>query len=309
MRITNARGTALAASAIAGFALIGSSTAVAGPAIGQFEIKSLRSTPGQFEFQSQNAYDLGIPRRQTRTMGGEFEADHNSLPRQRNALEIEYGITTFLKARLGVEYERERREDPTSVHDAQGFEDLKLDEYEAEVIWVLVPRRGDGFGLGVVVEYEHPAESGGTKKLNYGPLFEYQNGPWRLTLNPMLSQFLGGDRNEAGKKDEKIDFGYSARILNRWSESFAVALEAYGSIERIGGRGGRSDDAQLFGDFDQHRIGPVLYWSWIPGGEGSHTHPFGRDRDSEVTLGVGTLFGLNDDTPTASLKLSMEVEF
>ena len=66
---------------------------------------------------------------------------------------------------------------------------------------------------------------------------------------------------------------------------------------------------ELFGDFDQHRIGPVLYWSWIPGGEGSHTHPFGRDRDSEVTLGVGTLFGLNDDTPTASLKLSMEVEF
>lgn len=309
MSIRNLRELGLTAVAAAGFTLAGSASAFAGPAIGQFEIKSLRSTPGEFEFQSQNAYDLGIPRRRTETVGGELEADHNSLARQRNALELEYGITTFLKARIGVEYERERREDPTSIHDAQGFEDLKLDEYEAELIWVLVPRRGDGFGLGVVVEYEHPAESGGTRKLNYGPLLEYQAGPWRLTLNPMLSQFMGGDRNEAGQTDEKIDFGYSARILNRWSESFAVALEAYGSVERVGGRGGRSDDARLFGDFDQHRIGPVLYWSWVPGGEGSHTHPFGRDRDSEVTLGLGTLFGLNDDTPTASLKFSMEVEF
>lgn len=309
MSIKSTVGRRLAAATVAGAALVQGGAALAGPAIGQFEIKSLRSKPGEFEFQSQNAYDVGLPRRQTRTVGGDLEADHNSLPRQRHALEIEYGITQFLKARIGVEYERERREDPTTVREANGFEDLKLDEYEAELIWVLVPRRGDGFALGVVVEYEHPAESGGTRKFNYGPLVEYQSGPWRLTLNPMLIQFMGGERNGAGQRDEKTDFGYSARLMNRWSENFAVALEAYGSVERVGGRGGRSDEARLFGDFDQHRLGPVLYWSWVPGGEGSHTHPFGRDRDSEVTLGLGALFGLNDDTPTASLKLSMEVAF
>ncbi len=303
MRTKFQRGRVLAACMAVGGTVIQHGSAMAGPSIGQFEIKSLESTPGEFEFQSQNAYDLGIPRRQTRVVGGELEADDNSLPRQRHALEIEYGITTFLKARIGIEFEKERREDPLTVRDANGFESLKLDEYEAEVIWVLIPRRDQGFALGVVVEYEHSAESN-AQKLNYGPLIEWNSGPWRLTLNPMLSQFLSGERNAAGQKDEKTDFMYAARILNRWSENFAVALEAYGTVERIGGRGGKSDEALLFGDFDQHRVGPVLYWSWDAGG-----NPFGRAPESEVTLGLGTLFGLNDDTPTASLKLSMEVTF
>ena len=292
------------ACAIAALGLTLPARAIAGPAIGQFEIKSPQSTPGSFEFQSQNAYDVGTPRRNTRTVGGDLEADHNSLPRQRHALEIEYGITSFLKARIGVEYEKERREDPTTPGAANGFENLKLDEYEAEVIWVVIPRREQGFALGVVVEDEHPAESGGSKKVNYGPLIEWNSGPWRLTVNPMLSQFLGGERNAAGQKDEKVDFTYSARALHRWSDTISLALEAYGTLERVGGKGGRSDDALLFGDFDQHRIGPVLYWSWEPDGG-----MFGPNRESEVTLGVGTLFGLNDDTPTASLKLSMELTF
>lgn len=181
---TKVRGTGIGAAALA--AILQCSPATAGPAIGQFEIKSLEFTPGEIEFQSQNAYSLGTPRRETRTVGGELEADPNSLPRQRHALELEFGITRFLKTRVGVEYEKERREDPATVHAAQGFEDLKLDEYAAEAIFVVVPREGDGFGLGVVIEYEHPAESGGARTLNYGPLIEWANGPWTLTLHPML---------------------------------------------------------------------------------------------------------------------------
>lgn len=285
-------------------AILQNAPATAGPAIGQFEIKSLQSTPGEIEFQSQNAYALGTPRRETRTVGSDFEADPNSLPRQRHALELEFGITKFLKTRIGIEYENERREDPATDAAAQGFEDLKLDEYAAEAILVMVPRNGDGFGLGVVIEYEHPAESGGARTLNYGPLIEWGSGPWTLSLHPMLIQFFGGERNAAGQKDEKIDFGYAARLMNQWSENFAVALEAYGTVERVAGRGGKSDDALLFGNYDQHRLGPVLYWSWE-----ADRNPFGRDQESEVTLGFGTLFGLNDETPDATLKLSMEVTF
>lgn len=295
---------ALAVSMAAMSAALNHGPALAGPAIGQFEIKSLESTPGEIEFQSQNAYSLGTPRRRTIDLGGDLEADPNSLPLQRHALELEFGITTFLKTRIGIEYEKERSEDPATVRAANGYEELKLDEYAAEVIWVMIPRRGDGFGLGVVVEYEHPAESGEARTLNYGPLIELANGPWSMTLHPMLIQFFGGERNPAGQQDEKFDFGYAARVMNQWSENFAIAIEAYGTVERVGGRGGRSEEAALFGDFDQHRIGPVLYWSWEPGG-----NPFGREEESEVTLGLGTLFGLNDDTPSSTLKLSMEVTF
>src|SRR5690606_23212605 len=185
----------------------------------------------------------------------------NSIARQRHALEIEVGITRYLKARVGIEYERERLDDIGSFEEANRFGALKLEEFAAEAIVVFVPRPGDGWGLGMVVEYEIPTESAGARTLNVGPIFEWAQGAWVLSLNPMLSQFFGGERNEAGQADEKIDFSYAARLMHRWSKDFAFAIEAYGTIERIGGHGGRSDASRAFGDFDQHRIGPVAYWS------------------------------------------------
>lgn len=288
------------------------SAAVAGPAVGQFELKTLDSEPGEIEFQSQNAYAFGTPKRKTMVgPGGEIEADDNSLAKERNALELEFGITRYLKTRIGIEYEKERREDPETLGQADGYEDLKLDEYAAEVIGILIPRRGDGIGLGVVVEYEVAAESGGGQSLNFGPIFEWMNGPWSVTLIPMLVQSFGGERNEAGQKDEKMDFSYASQLKYRWSEHLDLALESYGTIDRIGARGGKSDEAAVFGDFDQHRIGPVFYWNFTPAFAASQKAHDDKDDDDEqmVSLGIGTLFGLNDNTPTTTLKLSMEVYF
>lgn len=298
------------ATVLAGGAAAWTDTAGAGPAVGQFEIKTLDAEPGEIEFQSQNAYALANPRRRTIDAGGDLEVDDNSLARQRHALEIEFGITTFLKGRIGIEYEKERREEPTTLHAAQGYEDLKLDEYAAELIWVMLPRKGDGIGLGIVVEYEIPAESGGAQTLIAGPIFEWAGGPWSLTLIPTLVQFFGGERNEDGRQDEKIDFAYANQLRYRWSEHLDLALEAYGTVERIGGRGGRSEEAALFGDFDQHRIGPIVYWNFTPEFAAS-SRKAGDDDDDEqmVSLGVGALFGLNDTTPATTLKLSLEVTF
>lgn len=269
----------------------------AGPAIGQFEIKTLSAEPGEFEFQSQNAYSTGNPRRRTR--GGSADGisvDDNSVVRQRHALELELGITRYLKARIGIEYERERYDDVTSLRDANDFGDLELDEYAAEAVIVFVPRSGDGWGLGMAVEYEHPADSDGAKTFFAGPILEFAQGEWIVSFNPALVQFWGGERNEAGKRDEKIDFTYTARVLHHWSEHLDLALEAYGTIERVGGRGGRSDASQIFGDFDQHRIGPVAYWSVDVA-------------DAEAEFGLGMLFGLNSSTPDTTLKASFELTF
>ena len=284
----------------------------AGPAIGQFEVKTLDSEPGEIEFQSQNAYALGVPRRKTVLENGELEGDDNSQARDRNAVELEFGITHSLKTRIGIEYEAERREEFTTLREADGFQDLKLDEYAAEVIWIPIPRKGDGIGLGFVVEYEVPAESGEAKTLIAGPIFEWASGPWQLTLIPTLVQFLGGERNAAGQRDEKIDFAYANHLKYHWSDSIDFALETYGTIERVGGRGGRSEEAALFGDFDQHRIGPVVYWNFDPGlGSTAHAPEGDDDGDDEkpVSLGVGALFGLNSNTPATTLKLSLEVFF
>ncbi len=276
--------------------LLALSEASAGPTIGQLEIKTLNSEPGEIEFQSQNAYAMGNPRRRTRVTPDGIEADDNTVTKQRHALEIEVGITRYLKARVGIEYERERLDEIDTLSEAKSFGKIELDEYAAEAIVVFVPRAGDGWGLGMVIEYEHPADSDSAKALNVGPILEVANGKWILSLNPILTQVFGGERNAAGQRDEKIDFSYTARILHHWSDNIDLALEAYGTIERIGGRGGRSEAAQLFGDFDQHRLGPVAYWNY-------------EVADMEASLGLGVLFGLNSATSDVALKTSLELTF
>ena len=285
--------------------------AQAGPAVGQFELKTLESEPGEVEFQSQNAYAFGNPDRKIiQDPGGDIEADDNSLARQRNALELEFGITRYLKTRIGIEYEKERREDLTTPAEANSYEDLKLDEYAVEAIGIVIPRRGDGIGLGAVVEYEIAAEKGGGQSLNYGPIVEWANGPWLITIIPTLVQSFGGERNEAGQKDEKLDFAYANQIKYHYSSALDLAVEFYGTIDRICGRGGKSDEAALFGDFDQHRMGPVLYWNFTPSFAKAADKDDDQDDDEQmVSLGIGTLFGLNDNTPSTTLKLSMEVIF
>lgn len=268
----------------------------AGPAIGQFEIKTLSAEPGEIEFQSQNAYFMGQPRRRTASAGGEIDADDNSVAKQRHGLEIEVGITRYLKVRLGIEYERERVEDVSSLIEANDFGAMELDEYAAEAVVVFVPPSGDGWALGMVIEYEHPSDPGGARTFNAGPIVEFAHGDWIASFNPTLTQFFGGERNQAGMVDEKLDFSYTARILHHWSEELALALEAYGTVERIGGGGGRSDDAQPFGNFHQHRMGPVAYWTF----DAAH---------AEAKLGLGMLFGLNSNTADAALKASFELTF
>jgi hypothetical protein len=267
------------------------------PAIGQFEIKTLSAEPGEVEFQSQNAYFSGLPARRLYTGGGELEADDNAIARQRHGLEVEVGLSRFLKTRLGIEYERERIDDIGSPGEAEAFAKLALDEYAAEAVAVFVPRAGDGWGLGMVVEYEHPADSDEARTLNAGPIFEFAQGPWIASFNPTITRFSGGERNAAGAQDEKLDFSYTARLMHQWSDQLALALEAYGTVERIAGAGQRSQASSLFGDFNQHRAGPVAYWTVDTGTQ------------SETTIGLGALFGLNSNTEEIALKFSLEVTF
>src|SRR5262245_32217579 len=99
--------------------------ASAEPAIGQFELKTLECAPGLLEFQSQNAWSSGQPSRQFEDDGTGIVYDENSIERQRHALELEFGFTTRVKMRVGIEFEKERIEDPPSIEQANDFEDLE----------------------------------------------------------------------------------------------------------------------------------------------------------------------------------------
>lgn len=271
--------------------------ALAGPALGQFELKTLEAGADHLEFQSQNAYSWNQPRRRHVTENGELIFDDNSVVRQRHALEVEKGLSDFMKFRLGIEFEAERIDDPDSIGDANSFNDVKLEEVGGEVIWVLLPREGDGFGLGFVAEIERPLENGEPMSVLASPIVEVGSGPWLFRAVPGLFFFWGGD-TEGGRSDNKADFSYAAALSYEFSDTWTLALEGYGTVERLFNRGNPPEEVQELGEHDLHRLGPIIYY----------TQPLGPDAP-DLRIGTGFLAGLNNATPDATLKLSLELDF
>lgn len=289
------------------------------PAIGQFELKTLDSEPGGFEFQSQNAWSWGQPTRRVMSDAtNELVFDENAVVRQRHALELEVGLTPSLKMRAGIEFEKERLDDPETPAHANAFDELQLSELGIELIAILVPRRDDGAGVGVVIEYERPVDSEEPDTLIVGSVAEWLSGHWFVAAVPMAVRTSGGRNEEGAELDAKWDFAYAAQLACIFSERWSLAFEGYGTIERVAHSGQPSVSAQLFGDFDQHRAGAVLYRSFEFGRShrrqsspsmSSAGDVAGTDQDVGMTIGIGWLAGLNQNTPDHTLKVSIEVDF
>lgn len=285
------------------------------PYIGQFELKTLQSAPGSFEFQSQNAWSWGQPPRRSASGPSGVEFDENAVVRARHALELEIGFTNTLKTRVGIEFEKERLDEPATIQQANDFEEMSLEELGVELIAVLSPRDGDGVGFGVVAEIEMPVDHEEPSHFVLGPIIEFQSGRWFAAAIPMFVYAFGGDASEGEKFDDKWDFAYATQLTYTFSERWALALEGYGTVERLGSTGNPSPSARLFGDFDQHRAGPVLYYTTHFGGPHgpltTESARFSRAEESgaSLTIGLGLLAGLNENTPDRTLKLSVEVDF
>lgn len=295
------------------------SPASAEPFIGQFELKTLESAPRSFEFQSQNAWSWDQPSRQIANGPSGLEFDENAVVRQRHAIELEMGFTHFVKIRVGAEFEKERLDGPDTIEEADDFDDLSLTELGAEVVAILAPREGNGAGLGVVAELEGPIDQEESNHFTLGPILEVQSGRWFAAAVPMFVYAFGGDKDEGEETDDKWDFAYATQVTYTFSDTWALALEGYGTVERLGRSGHPSESVQLFGDFDQHRVGPVLYYSVGFGGSrgtgqlasGSTLVPGAGEEEegATLTIGLGLLEGLNGNTPDHTLKLSIEVDF
>lgn len=307
------------AAALPALVLLGAATtAGAEPFVGQFELKNLESAPGRFEFQSQNAWSRGYPSRQVVAEPDGLVFDENAIVRRRHALELDAGLTRTLKMRVGIEFEEERLDDPQTLSRMNDFGALSLSELGVELIAVLAAREGDGAGFGVVAELERPMDREESNSLILGPIFELRSGRWFLAAIPMVVYAFGGDAEEGERIDDKWDFAYATQLSYTFSERWMLALEGYGTVERLGRSGSPSESARLFGDFNQHRLGPVLYYTHRLGAsrrgariarEAGELTVDEDDEGTTLTIGLGLLEGLNRDTPDHTLKLSIEVDF
>ena len=297
---------------------IGTFPAAAGPAINQFEVKDLEVEQGEVEIEDQSDWAFGLPRRKFFGDGDDTEFDDNEVARQRHSIEIGFGLTNWLKIGTGFELEEERVDDPEPGTNPNSFDSLKVTEIQFEGLVVLVPVKTHGIGLGAYVELQLPT-SDEARTLYVGPIIQAVSGPWSATGNFAFVKFLGGEPEDGEARDEKWDFAYFTQLKYEASEAWAFALEAYGTIDRIGNSGTPSEAAVAIGDQDQHRIGPVLYYTFkrdrmapVTGmklGAASEGDDDDDDEGTSATLGLGFLAGLNDNTPDGTLKLSLEIEF
>ncbi|MEM7543809.1 MAG: hypothetical protein AAF384_19805 [Pseudomonadota bacterium] len=268
----------------------------ADPAINQFEIKDLEVELGQLEFQSQNAHSWDHPDRQFVIDGdGELEFDDTTITRRRHALEFEYGTTEWMRNRIGIELEQENLDDPPSPARANDFATFQLEEIALEGVIVFIPTERH-FGAGLLIEYQYLLDPSEADSLVFGPILEARFGRWDFIINPTLVQFFAGT-----PQDNKLDFAYGAHALYTVNDQWTVGAETYGTIERIGRTGTRSEAYRLFGDHDFHRIGPISYYR--------KTFGDGDDDGQILTIGTGFFIGLNEDTSRYTLKWSIEYEF
>ncbi len=267
-------------------------SAHAGPGVDQFEIKEPTAEPGRVELQIINDISSGNPRRSTRD--GSF--DDNTVTRDRHGFEFEMGLSHYVKTRIGLEFDKERQDDPDAVAEANAFAPLQLTEVGVEMVFVISRETSRAPGVGLLAEINR-AIGPEASTLVIGPLFQLTRPAWSATLNLTFTRFFGSAGDEA--HDDKWDFSYSAQIKSQLAKDLDLALEAYGTFDRIAGSGNPGEATILFGDHDQHRIGPIVYVTGI-GSEYLR---------AETTFGAGVLFGLNGNTPDATFKLDVEAEF
>lgn len=284
---------------------------------------------GEVEFEAQNDYSFGRPRRNFVVDPGppsEIIADENEVARQAYNMGLSFGLTNYLKIGAFVEFEQERFDEVEDVSEVDRFDDLKASALEFELRYVLAKPRenGDGFAAALFTEVEIPIvdQSDETKAVSFGPILQYGQGPWSARTNLLLTKNFGGEDEDEGKADHRWDFDYAWQLAYQMNEVLALTVEGYGTVNRLGDSGSESEAVELFGDQDQHRIGPVVYYTLKAGGglgtpmgvgkgDDDDDDAGGDDDDEEggVTMGVGVLFGLNEDTPDATLKWSVEAEF
>lgn len=306
----------------------------AGAVRAQFDIDEPEAEQGEVEVEYQGDYHFGNPRRQVSIGPDGLIADENEVLRQRHVLGLGLGLTDYFKLGIEVEFEQERFDDPDSVAQANAFDDLEATEIQIEGTAVLVPLKRDGFAAAAFLSYGAALDDGPSTFI-FGPIFKIKQGPWSATTNTyFVKNFGGGEVDDDGTtfRDGRWDFEYKWQLKYEASASWAFALEGFGTVNRLGDSGRRSEAVELFGDQDQHRLGPVVYYTFkrprgtgtsslkdangdddAPGARAGANDDEGDNGDDDegtaVTAGLGVLFGLNETTSDVALKWSLEVQF
>ena len=145
---------------------------------------------------------------------------------------------------------------------------------------------GGVLGIAWFTEIDAAIHHDETNAVTFGPILKLGDEKSSLTLNPYFEETFG--RNH----EEGIDFTYGWKAKTSLRGPLAIGLEGFGVIP---------DFAHAPGiDFQEHRLGPVLYYEReLPGAHEGKT----------VAIEGGILFGLTEATPNVTGKVNASLSF
>jgi hypothetical protein len=267
------------------------------PALAEFEIQESGVEKGEVELEYRGAVHDGFPRTEREEAEEEGESgaleeeEEGEFLRQSHDFEFEYGLTNRLlfSTTLGADEPLE--------------EDFDLSSVELELLYELVEREGNGFGLAFIGGYGFATRGGEADELEFGPIMELASGGFLLTTNTFFSSQVGEHRETDG-----LGFEYGWRAQQKFAKKWAIAAEMFGEIEDLSNAGSFDDQP--------HSLGPTLLY--IPNGEDDEGGGNGDDDDEnrvaaapemEVSLNVGVQFGLTDATSDTAVKFQGSIGF
>ena len=178
---------------------------------------------------------------------------------------------------------------------------------------VVLRKFDKGFGMGWYTGADFALRDDETNTLTFGPIVQFGTEKTSLTVNPLFARTFGQNRSPG------VDFTYAWGVKHELREGFAVGIEGYGVIPNIGHSPGI--------DFQEHRIGPMIYLQRELGGRGGTAVPAkglsikdmtapmtggdaGKDAGGpKLNIEAGVLFGLTDGTQDIAFKLKGSITF
>lgn len=239
---------------------------------GTFDIKGVEVTKGEAELGINSTFFHGFP------------ANADTI-RHSTEYGLAYGLLDWWKVGLKANFDKPIGDDyqPVSI----GVEQITvLKKFEK------------GFGIAWYSSVDLSLVNDSPDTTTSGPVFQFGTDKTSLTLNPFFVRSYGQSKTPG------TDLSYGWQVKHELREGFSLGIEGYGYIANLKNAPGT--------DFQEHRIGPVLYFerelkrdpSGITPVKGGLKDASGGSGESpKLQFEAGVLFGLTDGTQDVAFKL------
>jgi hypothetical protein len=267
-----------------GLLLIASVACTGHAAAGTFNVKSVEVRKDESELTLETAWQDGFPA-------------NSDFIRQSYKTEYSYGLSDRFKASIELNLEQ-RVGDNLEARSAGPWAQFVL----------LEPQLGP-IGLAWFMRYDIGVKSGESDVLTFGPLVSFALAKaLKVTLNPLFEK-------EWNPSKPGIKSSYAWQVKAEATDNIGLGVEGYGSIPNIGDPPGI--------DFQEHRIGPVLYIAFDLDGASDKVGGLRDMSPSETNIGrakgrapapkmelqLGVLFGLTEATADIAGKTKLAFTF